>query len=148
MTCTNPVGEIFPDTDSLHFKGFKFASPAWQAPAVFRANREISRTSAREREKGGEEIKESCLLPPLRVLLAWSKPAPATRLKIHRSLHSSVNPRTFIRIPSIYFRFRIQNLRQRTRPNRDVSVSDLHIFGERRETNSGVPKWWIPKNLL
>ena len=70
------------------------------------------------------------------------------RLKIHRSLHSSVNPRTFIRIPSIYFRFRIQNLRQRTRPNRDVSVSDLHIFGERRETNSGVPKWWIPKNLL
>ena len=62
------------------------------------------------------------------------------RLKIHRSSHSSVNPRTFIRIQSIHFRFRIQNLRRRTRANRDVSVSDSHNFGERRETNSGVPK--------
>ena len=62
------------------------------------------------------------------------------RLKIHRSLHSSVNPRTFIRMQRIHFRFRIQNLRRRTRPNRDVSVFDSHIFGERRETNSGVPK--------
>ena len=28
MTCTNPVGDIFPDAELLHFKGFKFASPA------------------------------------------------------------------------------------------------------------------------
>lgn len=62
------------------------------------------------------------------------------RLKIHRSLHLSVSPGTFIRIQSIHFRFRIQNLRRRTRANRDVSVSDSHNFGERRETNSGVPK--------
>lgn len=48
---------------------------------LFGAKREISRTSAREREKGGEEITESCLLSPLRVPLAWSKPAPATQAK-------------------------------------------------------------------
>lgn len=81
MTCTNPVRDIFPDAELLHFKGFKFARPAQQAPVVFGAKREISRTREREREKGGKQIKESCLLSPLRVPLAWSKPAPATQAK-------------------------------------------------------------------
>ena len=116
---------------------------------LFSGRREKSRGQANERGRKEESrlrraaFSLLCVFPSRGVNQRLLR-----RLKIHRSSHSTVNPRTFIRIQSIHFRFRIQNLRRRTRPNRDVSVSDSHIFGERRETNSGVPKWWIPKNLL
>ena len=103
---------------------------------LFSEPTEKSRAQARARGRKEERILKRAAFSLLCVFPSHGvNQRLLRRLKIHRSLHSTVNPRTFIRIQRTHFRFRIQNLRRSTRPNRDVSVSDSHIFGERRETN-------------
>ena len=78
MTCTKlAAGEIhfiLKDSNSL-------ALPSRHLLFSGRTEKSRGQSRARGRKEDRRLLKESCLLSPLRVPLAWSKPAPATQAK-------------------------------------------------------------------